>query len=320
MYEDEPSDKVHDVLAEAIFGDHPLGRPIIGRAEVIASVPVPDIARYHDARYELGQRGRRRGRQRRPRPGGGDGGGAVRHGLGSERIRGPAASFRIDQRSGAGHTPGDDAPRARFHAKETEQYHLCLGGHGIRRADERRFALRVLDTILGGSTSSRLFQEVREKRGLAYAVYSYSSQYVDSGEVALYVGHAARQRRRGGGGHRERAAAAARRPRHGRGARPREGERQGSHGALDGVDARADEPPRQLAPDRRTAAHARRDDRADRRRHARRRDRARPRALRAGAPVGGRRRLRARTSSARRSARSTRRWPRRERLLAAPSP
>ena len=79
-------------------------------------------------------------------------------------------------------------PRACFHAKTTEQYHLCLGAPGIPRGDDRRFALRVLDTILGGSTSSRLFQEVREKRGLAYSVYSYSSQYVDSGQVGLYVG------------------------------------------------------------------------------------------------------------------------------------
>jgi predicted Zn-dependent peptidase len=76
----------------------------------------------------------------------------------------------------------------RFHSKETEQYHLCLGGRGIARGDERRFAMRVLDTILGGSTSSRLFQEVREKRGLAYSVYSYASQYTDTGQVGLYVG------------------------------------------------------------------------------------------------------------------------------------
>ena len=76
----------------------------------------------------------------------------------------------------------------RFHQKETEQYHLCLGGLGVPRGDDRRFALRVLDTILGGSTSSRLFQEVREKRGLAYSVYSYASHYADSGQVALYVG------------------------------------------------------------------------------------------------------------------------------------
>ena len=76
----------------------------------------------------------------------------------------------------------------RFHQKETEQYHLCLGGAGMPRGDDRRFALRVLDTILGGSTSSRLFQEVREKRGLAYSVYSYASHYADAGQVALYVG------------------------------------------------------------------------------------------------------------------------------------
>jgi len=75
-----------------------------------------------------------------------------------------------------------------FHEKQTEQYHLCLGAPGLPRGDERRFILRVLDTILGGSSSSRLFQEVREKRGLAYSVYSYASQYVDSGQVALYVG------------------------------------------------------------------------------------------------------------------------------------
>jgi predicted Zn-dependent peptidase len=75
-----------------------------------------------------------------------------------------------------------------FFAKETEQYHVTLGAPGIPRGDERRFALRVLDTILGGSTSSRLFQEVREKRGLAYSVYSYSSQYLDSGQIGMYVG------------------------------------------------------------------------------------------------------------------------------------
>jgi predicted Zn-dependent peptidase len=84
--------------------------------------------------------------------------------------------------------PNGDAPVLRFHAKETEQYHVCLGGRGIPRGDERRFALRVLDTILGGSTSSRLFQEVREKHGLAYAVYSYANHYIDSGQVGLYVG------------------------------------------------------------------------------------------------------------------------------------
>jgi predicted Zn-dependent peptidase len=80
------------------------------------------------------------------------------------------------------------APRFLFQPKDTEQYHICFGGPGIARADERRFALAVLDAIFGGATSSRLFREVREKRGLAYAVGSYTDQYVDTGMVAVYVG------------------------------------------------------------------------------------------------------------------------------------
>ncbi|MGH2855789.1 MAG: M16 family metallopeptidase, partial [Solirubrobacteraceae bacterium] len=78
--------------------------------------------------------------------------------------------------------------RVRFLRKETEQYHLCLGGRGMTHSDERRFALRVLDNVLGGGASSRLFQEVRERRGLAYSVFSFSNLYAGSGEVGLYVG------------------------------------------------------------------------------------------------------------------------------------
>jgi predicted Zn-dependent peptidase len=173
MYEDEPSDKVHDVLAAAVFGDHPLGRPIIGRADVISSVPVPDIAAYHDARYV-------------PANVVVAAAGNVDHERLVELVGGafaPAAPApgELSAPNGAGRA-------VRFHRKDTEQYHLCLGGRGIARADERRFALRVLDTLLGGSSSSRLFQEVREKRGLAYAVYSYVSQFADSGQVGIYVG------------------------------------------------------------------------------------------------------------------------------------
>jgi predicted Zn-dependent peptidase len=80
------------------------------------------------------------------------------------------------------------APGLRFIAKDTEQYHVCLAGPGIRRTDERRYAATLLDAIVGGSASSRLFQEIREKRGMAYAVYSFGSQYVDAGQIGLYVG------------------------------------------------------------------------------------------------------------------------------------
>jgi len=174
MYEDEPSDKVHDVMADALFGDHPLGRPVIGTAEVIGSVPIPQVAAYHDARYV-------------PRSTVVAAAGNVDH----ERIvelvaaqlgePGPPAS--VPEAA----PPGNGAV-VRFHQKSTEQYHLCLGGRGIPRADERRHALRVLDTLLGGSTSSRLFQEVRERRGLAYSVFSYSGSFMDAGQVGVYVG------------------------------------------------------------------------------------------------------------------------------------
>ena len=174
MYEDEPADKVHDVLAEAIYGDHPLGRPIIGTADVVGNVPVPDIAAYHDSRYVgpnlvVAAAGN------------------VEH----ERLVELTERFftaRDGSADGPDPAPEVCPPRARFHEKTTEQYHLCLGGPGIPRGDDRRFALRVLDTILGGSSSSRLFQEVREKRGLAYAVYSYASHFVDTGQVGVYVG------------------------------------------------------------------------------------------------------------------------------------
>jgi predicted Zn-dependent peptidase len=174
MYEDEPSDKVHDVMAAAIFGDHPLGRPIIGRAEVVSSVPVPQIADWHDGRYVPGN-------MVVAAAGNLDHDAVVA--LVDGAFPGSGAPAPV-----AAPAPDGPAPMLGFHSKETEQYHVCLGGRGIPRGDERRFALRVLDTVLGGSTSSRLFQEVREKRGLAYSVYSYANHYQDSGQIGLYVG------------------------------------------------------------------------------------------------------------------------------------
>ena len=75
-----------------------------------------------------------------------------------------------------------------FMHKDTEQFHVCLGAPTMSRDDPRRFALSVLDTALGGSSSSRLFQEIREKRGLVYSVYSYTSLYADTGLVAISFG------------------------------------------------------------------------------------------------------------------------------------
>ena len=174
MYEDEPQDRVHDFLADAVFGGHPLGRRVLGEAEVIASIPVPEIEAYHRARYS----------------GEDIVVGAAGH-LDHERIAELAQHLVSPPEGGNGAAPAvavDGAARLRFYEKDTEQYHICFGAPGLKRDDERRYALAVLDSIFGGSTSSRLFREVREKRGLAYSVGSYSEQYTDSGLVATYVG------------------------------------------------------------------------------------------------------------------------------------
>jgi predicted Zn-dependent peptidase len=179
MYEDDPQEKVFDVLGEAVFGHHPLGRAIIGRAPVIADTPVVEIARFHGARYTAANVVIAAA-------------GAVDHDAivalaaehvgdldGSDGARPPITSFPA---------PDGVHPRRQFERKETEQYHVCLGGPALSRHDDRRFALRVLDTIFGGTSSSRLFQEIRERRGLAYAVYSFTSAYHDIGQIGLYVG------------------------------------------------------------------------------------------------------------------------------------
>jgi len=173
MYEDEPQDRVHDVLADAVFGGHPLGRRVLGEAEVIASIPVPEIDAYHQQRYT----------------GANLVVGAAGH-IDHERIVALSERLVSPQAGGNGADPVEARSEARlcFYSKDTEQYHICFGATGIVREDERRYALAVLDSIFGGSTSSRLFREVREKRGLAYSVGSYSEQYTDSGLVATYVG------------------------------------------------------------------------------------------------------------------------------------
>jgi predicted Zn-dependent peptidase len=176
MYEDEPSDKVHDVLSAAIFPDHPLGRPVIGRRDVISSLTLDEVAAYHGSRYASSSIVL-----------------AAAGNLEHDAIERLAGEHLDDRRDASGGEQGLDAPAshvgtAAFQEKDTEQYHICLGGPGIKRDDDRRFALSVLDAVLGGATSSRLFQEVREKRGLAYSVYSWASHYRDTGQLGIYVG------------------------------------------------------------------------------------------------------------------------------------
>jgi predicted Zn-dependent peptidase len=176
MYEDDPQEKVFDVLGQAVFGDHALGRAIIGRALVIRDTPVEQIAEFHARRYV-------------PSNVVIAAAGAIDHDALVELTdRMVPAKPESQKTPAAPAAPQTGAPSRRFERKDTEQYHVCLGGLGISRHDDRRFALRVLDTIWGGTTSSRLFQEIREQRGLAYAVYSFTSAYQDSGQVGLYLG------------------------------------------------------------------------------------------------------------------------------------
>jgi predicted Zn-dependent peptidase len=176
MVEDTPNDLVHDIAAEAVFGSHPLGRPVIGSAEVISSVSRRALAGYHRRAYQ------------------GDkivlaAAGNVRHDdlvrLLEERQNGASSGPGLAARKPA---RADGEPGILFQRKDTEQYHVCLSAPGISRLDERRFAASLMDAIVGGSASSRLFQEIREKRGMAYSVYSYSSQYADAGQIGVYVG------------------------------------------------------------------------------------------------------------------------------------
>jgi predicted Zn-dependent peptidase len=176
MYEDEPQESVFDALGEAVFGTHPLGRAIIGRAPVIAGTPVEEIAAFHARRYVPGSVVVAAA-------------GSVDHDaiveLAHKTLGGLRAGENAPVPEGA---PADPPPTLRFQRKDTEQVHVCVGGPGIPRDDDRRFAIRVLDAIFGGLSSSRLFQAVREERGLAYAVYSFSGQFADTGQVGLYVG------------------------------------------------------------------------------------------------------------------------------------
>jgi predicted Zn-dependent peptidase len=178
MVDDTPSDLIHDLIQEAVFGDHPLGRPVIGSAEVISGVTRRSIAAFHRSRYRADKIVVAAA-------------GSIQH----ERLvslveRMAEKMSEPPARKPAARPPlvAAPPPSLRFQRRDTEQYHLCVGAPGIARSDRRRFAATILDGVLGGSASSRLFQEIREKRGLAYSVYTFASQYADTGQIGVYLG------------------------------------------------------------------------------------------------------------------------------------
>lgn len=174
MVEDSPQDLIHDVLAEVVLDGHPLAHPILGTRDSISGASEEEIRGYHRQRFQFDDMVVAAA-------------GSIDHEelqarLLEKRSSGEGADL---QREPAMPTVG---VRRHFLSKETEQMHVCVGGIGLARADERRYQLSVLDSLFGGSLSSRLFQEVREKRGLVYSVYSFSSLYQETGLTGLYFG------------------------------------------------------------------------------------------------------------------------------------
>ncbi|QFG25570.1 pitrilysin family protein [Actinomadura sp. WMMB 499] len=179
MRDDDPGDLVHDVFADALYGDTALGRPILGTEESINALSRDRIHGYYRDRYV-------------PRNLVVSVAGNIDH----DRVVGLVAEAFADHLGGdavpsgprLGGAPVPADPRTIVLDEDTEQAHIILGGLGVSRTDDRRFALGVLDAALGGGMSSRLFQEIREKRGLAYSVYSYTAHYADSGIFGVYAG------------------------------------------------------------------------------------------------------------------------------------
>lgn len=179
MHDDDPSDIVHDEFAAALLGDTPLGRPILGTVETIEAIPRAAINRFYRSRY-------------RPERMVVAAAGNLDHATVVAHVR-KAFAHVLDSSIDVAPTRRKGRPRAhessvRVVERATEQAHLVLGVPGFTRSDDRRYALAVLTTAFGGGMSSRLFQEIREKRGLAYSVYAYSQGFSDDGMFGLYVG------------------------------------------------------------------------------------------------------------------------------------
>jgi predicted Zn-dependent peptidase len=179
MNDDDPSDVVHEEFMAKLFGDTPLGRPILGTVDSINKITRDQIAGHYAHRYG-------------PEnlvvavAGGVDHDKLVPLAMEAFRPVLDHASPQPPRLSGPGVTePGTGV---RLVSRGIEQANVILGTEGLARTDDRRFTLGVLNAALGGGMSSRLFQEVREKRGLAYSVYSFSSQYADTGLFGVYAG------------------------------------------------------------------------------------------------------------------------------------
>ncbi|ATL30884.1 M16 family metallopeptidase [Streptomyces formicae] len=182
MTEDDPGDCVHDLFAHTMLGDTPLGRPVLGTVDTINALTADRIRRFYRKHYD-------------PTHLVVAAAGNVDHQKVVRQVRAAFEKAGALQRTDAtpmiprqGSRALRTSGRVEIVNRKTEQAHVILGMPGLARTDERRWALGVLNTALGGGMSSRLFQEVREKRGLAYSVYSYTSGFADTGLFGVYAG------------------------------------------------------------------------------------------------------------------------------------
>ena len=174
MVEDTPDDLVHEIFTQGFWEDHPLGRPILGTPETVESFTAESLRAYFRDAYA-------------PRNLIVSAVGNLEH----DNVR-----RLIEERFGhlvassvaTTEVPPRVVPKVLIRQKELEQSHVCLGTSGYQQDHENRYASYVMNTLLGGSMSSRLFQNVREKRGLAYAVFSGMSAYRDAGSFTIYAG------------------------------------------------------------------------------------------------------------------------------------
>lgn len=175
MYEDRPDQMSDEYLSSLIFHDDTLGRPIIGSAETVRGVDHDTLKSFHHGTYTApnvfvvgaGKLDRDEFET-----------------MVEDKLSGLPGGEPFERNA----DPGTPESRFFYKFKETEQYHVSMGSRGIPASSDDRYAMAALNNVLGGGMSSRLFQEVREKRGLAYAVYSYHQGYSDTGAIKTYVG------------------------------------------------------------------------------------------------------------------------------------
>jgi predicted Zn-dependent peptidase len=175
MHLDSPDELVHDYLAQLMWGEHPAGHMVLGDTNVIRAVERDSLAKFHEDRYVASRILVAAA-------------GAVEHDRLCEMINARTGSITAGTSAVRDDSLEKPLSRSLVFYKDTEQANICVGSRGLNRGHPDRFALAVLDNILGGSMSSRLFQKIREEQGLAYSIYSYTGMMLGMGMVGVYCG------------------------------------------------------------------------------------------------------------------------------------